>query len=386
MPLETDRRVRTEAAALRSEGWDVSVICPRAGGEGARSTLDGVEVYAYPPAPPTTGTASFVAEFAYAWLQTARLSVSVYRRQPFSVLQACNPPDTYWLLGLLWRPAGVRFVFDQHDLCPEVYQAKFDRQGALYRGLLMLERASYRSADRVLAPNRSYREVALQRGGVPESRVSVVMSSPKPTMRRGDPEPELRGGFEHMVCYVGIMGPQDGVDRLLEAAHHVVWVRGRTDVRFALLGYGDSLESLRQQAHDLGLDDAVVFTGRVLHSELTRWLSTSHIGVTPDPPSQFNDLSTMNKTLEYMAHELPVVASDLLETRRAAADAAVYVQTPQEMGDAIVELLDDPDRRRRMGAEGRRRIEGELAWEHQRSRLVRAYDRLVPRQVSEASP
>lgn len=379
MPLATDRRVQTEALALREQGWRVSVICPRADDEPARFDLNGVEVYAYPPPPPTEGVLSFVVEFIYAWLQAARLSLIVSGRQSFQVLQACNPPDTYWLLALLWRPAGVRFVFDQHDLCPELYEARFRERDLLYRLLLALERASYAVADHVLAPNLSYRDVALQRGGVADDRVSVVMSSPDPTvMRRGVERPELRGGARHLVCYVGIMGPQDGVDRLLSAAHRIVHVHGRNDVRFALLGYGDSMASLQRQAAELDLTREVVFTGRVDHTEIHRWLSTGDVGVTPDPKSDFNDRSTMNKTLEYMAYQMPVVATDLMETRRTAGAAAVYVDTEEEMAQAILGLLADPQRRTAMGEEGRRRIEAQLAWHHQRSRLLQAYDRLVP--------
>ena len=380
IPFALDRRVRSEASALREAGWRVSVICPRGKGEAKDFELDGVHVHTYRPAPTTRGLLSFVLEFAYAWLQTARLSLRVRRRHGFDVLQACNPPDTYWLLGLFWKPAGVRFVFDQHDLCPEVYEAKFDKRGILHRVLRVLERCSYAVADHVLTPNDSYRDVSLERGGVSPEKVSVVMSSPDPSrMRRGRATPDFRHGARHLVCYVGIMGPQDGVDRLLRATHHLVHVMGRTDVHIGLLGYGDSLEDLRRQSRQLGLERRVTFTGRVDQAEIHRWLSTADVGVTPDPYNDFNDRSTMNKTLEYMAHEVPVVATDLLETRRSAGAAAFYVRTEEQMAEAIDRLLDDPEQRREMALAGRRRIEGPLAWCHQAKVLAYVYASLIGR-------
>jgi glycosyltransferase involved in cell wall biosynthesis len=378
IPFALDRRVRSEAAALGAAGWHVSVICPQDATDPQTFILDGVRVYTYPPAGPTRGSFSFAVEFIYSWFQTARLSLRVWRGPGFDVLQACNPPDTYWLLGLFWKAAGVQFMFDQHDLCPEVYEAKFGKRGMLYRGLRLLERCAYLAADHVIVPNSSYQEVALRRGRVAQERVSVVMSTPDANiMRPGVPTPKLRFGARYLVCYVGIMAPQDGVDRLLRAAHHLVHVIGRIDCHFALLGYGDSFEELRWQSTSLGLDEYVTFTGRVGQAEVHKWLSTADVGVTPDSKNDFNDRSTMNKTLEYMAHEVPVVASDLLETRRSAGSAAVYVRTEVEMAQAIDELLNDPARRRRMGLAGRELIEGPLAWRHQAMNLVCAYNTLA---------
>ncbi|MFZ5870953.1 MAG: glycosyltransferase family 4 protein, partial [Actinomycetota bacterium] len=319
--------------------------------------------------------------FAVCWLRTARLSVRVARSEGFEVLQACNPPDTYWLLGLLWKSlAGKAFVFDQHDLCPEVYEARFARRGVLHRGLLALEQATYRVADQVIAPNPGYAEVAMTRGHVKPARVSIVMSTPDARrMVRGEVEPALRRGRRHLACYVGVMGPQDGVDRLVEAIHHYVNVLGRTDCHFGLIGFGDSLAALRERVVALGLGKWVTFTGRVGHDELGRWLSTASVGFTPDPPNEFNHRSTMNKTLEYMAHGVPVIATDLRETRRCAGDAARYTGDgePAEVARALAELLDDPARRRQMGRVGRVRIERELAWETQAASYLSVIDRAL---------
>ncbi|WEV76939.1 glycosyltransferase family 4 protein [Janibacter cremeus] len=381
LPFRLDRRVRTECRALHEAGYTVSVICPKEEPhEADLHRIDQVDVHSYRAFESGGGTFSYVWEFASSFLHTSRLSLRIHRTKPFRVVQACNPPDTYWLLGALWQLRGRAFVYDQHDLCPEVFEARFGRRGPMHSALLWLERQTYRVADRVISPNPAYREIAVQRGRVPEHRTSVVMSTPDPDqMRRGDPHPQLRGSLEHLVCYVGIMGPQDGVDHLLEAIDVFVHDLGRKDTRFALLGFGDSHEALRAECTARGLDAWVTFTGRVDHEEIGRWLSTADVGVTPDPPSEFNHRSTMNKTLEYMAHEVAVVAVDLRETRRCAGEAAVYVSgtDPREAAQAISDLLDDPARRGDMGRIGRARIEHELAWALQAEAYVRVFDDLT---------
>lgn len=384
LPFRIDRRVRSECRALTDAGYRVSVVCPQENpDEPARFQIDETTVHSYAPPPESRGLAGYVREFVVCWWRTARASGRVHRDAPFQVIQACNPPDTYWLLAMLWRlRRGVRFVYDQHDLCPEVYIAKFGRRGLLYRALLLLERATYRSADHVISTNGSYQQIAQGRGRVDPRRSSVVMSTPDAgRMRRGDLEPGARDQAKHLVAYVGIMGTQDGVDRLLAAAEHVVHHCGRTDVRFALLGFGDALEDLRADCTRRGLDPWVQFTGKVDHVAIGRWLSSADLGVTPDPPNEFNDRSTMNKTLEYMAHELPVVATDLTETRRSAGDAGRYVAgtDPAALGDAILEILDDPDRAREMGRIGRARIVGELSWRRQAETYVGVFDRITGR-------
>jgi glycosyltransferase involved in cell wall biosynthesis len=382
LPVLIDRRVWSECQALREAGYQVSVICPAGADDEPRYRLvDGVHVHSYPAPPPSEGLRGYVTEFVVCWLRTAAASVRVARREGFDVMQACNPPDTFWLLGLLWKVlAGKRFVFDQHDLCPEVYEAKFAKRGWLHRGLLLLERATYATADHVISTNPSYQEIALTRGHVPLERTTVVMSAPDPAvMKRGESVEELRHGREHLVCYVGVMGHQDGVDGLVEAIDHYVHHLGRRDAHFALLGFGDCLPQLRAQVTRLGLDEWVTFTGRVEQRELGRWLSTADVGVTPDPPSEFNHRSTMNKTLEYMAHEVAVVATDLRETRRCAQDAAEYVAdgVPAGIAQAVARLLDDPERRRRMAKDGRYRIENGLDWPSQAEHYVGVYRRVL---------
>ncbi len=386
LSVPLDRRVWLECQALVAAGHQVSVICPRDEGQPAHRTLDGVRIHTYRPPKPRSGVLGYMAEFVYCWLRTAVLSLHVQRNEGFDVLQACNPPDTYWLLGRIWRLlARKRFVYDQHDLNPEVYVAKFGRTDALHRGLLWLERRTYASADHVISTNESYREIATTRGGVPMRATTIVRSAPDPErMRREEPVPELRHGREHLVCYLGIMGFQDGVDRLLDAVDHYVHVLGRTDAHFGLMGFGDCLEDLRAQATRLGLDEYVTFTGKVGAPEIARWLSTADLGVTPDPVNPFNDKSTMNKTLEYMAYELPVVGFDLTENRRSAGDAGVVVPDDDAPGlaRAIAGLLDDPERRARMGALGRKRIEDVMNWGAQVEPYVAVFDGLEERAPS----
>lgn len=381
LPLRLDRRVRHEAQALVRAGYAVSVICPKEEPEEVDvHDLDGVRVYSYPVLESTGGLLSYVWEFATCLVRATCLTLRIHRVRPFDVLQACNPPDTYWPLAVYWKLRGRPFVFDQHDLCPEVYEARFGPNKLIGSALLWHERQTYRVADRVISPNPGYREIACGRGGVLPQHSAVVMSTPDPhLMRRGPEHPELRHSFDHLVCYVGIMGPQDGVDNFIAAINVFVHELGRHDTHFALLGFGDSADSIRAECTSRGLDRWVTFTGRVDHEEISRWLSTADLGVTPDPPNEFNDRSTMNKTLEYMAHEVPVLAVDLRETRRCAQDAAVYVSGTSrlEAARAMSDLLDDPVRRHRMGQRGRARIEGELAWQIQAKEYVGVFDALT---------
>lgn len=380
LSVPLDRRVWQECRALTAAGYGVSVICPKGPGEASFELLEGVRIHRYTPPPVAKGFAGYAGEFAYCWLRTAALSVKVARQEGFDAIQACNPPDTYWALALPYKLTGTRFVFDQHDLNPEVYASRFGKaEGLLYNGLLALERATYKVADHVISTNESYRNVALGRGKQSPEGVSVVRSGPDATtMVRGEPVPELRKGRKHLLAYLGIMGPQDGVDGVLHAMRRLVDA-GRDDAHLALLGFGDCLEDLKVLATELDLDDYVTFTGRVGPTEIRDYLSTASVGLSPDPLSPLNDVSTMNKTLEYMAFELPVVAFDLKETQVSAGDAAVYVPDGDFDGyaAAVSELLDDEERRREMGQRGRRRIEDEFAWQHQAPRYVEVFRSLL---------
>jgi glycosyltransferase involved in cell wall biosynthesis len=381
LPVPFDRRVWLECQALVAAGRQVAVICPKADGDPGYEKIDSVHLYKYSAPSAGRGLASFAWEFAYSFVVTLLLSVRVFARHRFDVIQACNPPDTFWALALLYRPFGVRFVYDQHDLCPELYRSRFAGGSAtVHRVLVALEAATYRVADEVIVTNASYKATALTRGRVPESRVTIVRTGPDPSvLKRVPPRPEHRRGREHLVVYLGVMGPQDGVDLVVQAAALLVGPMGRDDIAFTLIGAGDCFGELRRLTAELDLEDFVQFTGRAPDPLVAEILSSADIGLCPDPKNPLNDVSTMNKTMEYMAFGLPVVAFDLTETRVSAGDAAVYAE-PNDVAafaQAIVGLIDDPATRQLMASTGRRRVEDVLAWSHQRPRYVGVYDRFV---------
>jgi glycosyltransferase involved in cell wall biosynthesis len=382
LPVPFDRRVWLECRALRAAGYEVSVVCPKGNGDPSYAELEGVHLYKYAAFPPITRQVMFLAEYAYSILASFALLLRAWRRRPFSVVQVCNPPDVLWAAAFPFQLLfGVRLVFDQHDLCPELYQSRFDSPADLpHKALLLTEKITYKLASQVISTNESYRKVAMTRGGKRAEDVTVVRTGPDPSrMRRGDVEPELRRGYEYLLVYIGVMGPQDGVDIALRALEHIVHVRGRTNVALTLIGDGDAGPDLRRLAVELKLDEYVHFTGRAPDELVTQLMSTADVGLSPDPKNPLNDVSTMNKTMEYMAHELPVVAFDLVETRVSAGEAALYA-TPNEIdayADLVLELLDDDVRRKQMGAAGRRRVEEVLAWQHQIAPYVGVHDRLT---------
>jgi glycosyltransferase involved in cell wall biosynthesis len=384
LPVPFDRRVWLECQALIAANYDVTVICPKGKGDPGHHVIDGVMLLKYRPYAPGGGPLGFVVEYAYSFLATAWLVLRARRAGRFDVFQACNPPDIFWPIARwLRRRDRTRFVFDHHDLCPELYDSRFPDGSALpRRGLVALERATFRTADHVVSTNASYAEMAIRRGGKASTDVTVVRTGPDgERMRKRAAVPALRRGRRHLVAYIGVMGPQDGVDLAVRAAAHVVHELGRDDISFTFMGGGDSHQDLVALRNELGLADYLELPGRVPDETVLDVLSTADIGLSPDPKNPLNDLSTMNKTLEYMAFGLPVVAYDLKETRVSAGNAAVYV----ESGDvpayarAIVELLDDEDRRVEMGRTGRLRIEEELGWPYSREAYIGVFDAIVGR-------
>ncbi|MGH3914197.1 MAG: glycosyltransferase family 4 protein [Pseudonocardiaceae bacterium] len=382
LPVPFDRRVWLECQALRTAGYEVSVVCPKGKGDPDYAELDGVHLFKYRAFPPITRQVMFLAEYAYSILATLGGLIRAWRRRPFGTVQVCNPPDVLW--AAVWPFMvlfGVRMVYDQHDLCPELYKSRFATPAALpYRALLLAERITYRLSKHVIATNDSYRRVALDRGGKHPADVTVVRTGPDPNrMRRGEPDAALRRGHDHLLVYLGVMGPQDGVDLALRAMDHIVHIRGRTDVALTLIGDGDAGAELRRLATELGLDGYVEFTGRAPDELVARLLSTADVGLSPDPKNPLNDVSTMNKTMEYMAFELPVVAFDLIETRVSAGDGAVYAEPNrvEDFADKILDLLADEVRRKQLGTVGRRRVTDVLAWRHQIPPYVGVYDRLT---------
>ena len=382
LPVPFDRRVWLECQALISAGYRVAVVCPKGSGDPDYEVIDTVELYKYRPYAPGGSKLSFVVEYVYSFLATARQTLKARRVGRFAVVQACNPPDIFWPIALALRWIDrTKFVFDHHDLCPELFQSRFPGDPTLpYRGLLALERRTHRTADHVISTNDSYRDIAIRRSGKASQDVTVVRTGPDPDkLKRGPEDPELRRGRKHLAAYIGVMGPQDGVDIVVRAADIVVREMGRKDIAFTLIGSGDCFNELVALRDELKLNGHVEFTGRAPDDLVKKIMSTADVGLSPDPKNPLNDVSTMNKTMEYMAFELPVVAFDLRETRVSAASAAVYV-TPndvREYAKAIVDLMDDEAARVQLAKVGRTRVEDELAWEYQKRAYLGVYERLT---------
>jgi glycosyltransferase involved in cell wall biosynthesis len=382
LPVPFDRRVWLECKALVADGHEVAVVCPKGNGDPAYQVVDTVKLYKYRPYAPGDSKLGFIAEYAYSFLGTAWLTLKARRSGRFAVMQACNPPDIFWPIALVLRLLDrTQFVFDHHDLCPELYESRFSDGPKLpYKALRALESRTHRTADHVISTNESYRNIAITRSGKSPGDVTIVRSGPDPQrLRRGQARPELRRGRTYLAAYIGVMGPQDGVDIVLRAAAFVVNELHREDIAFTLIGSGDCFDDLVALRDQLGLAGQVEFTGRVPDELVADILSTADVGLSPDPKNPLNDVSTMNKTMEYMAFELPVVAFDLRETRVSGGDAGVYV-TPNDVHEyaaAIVDLMDDESRRSLLGKLGRARVEQELAWSHQERAYVGVYRRLL---------
>jgi glycosyltransferase involved in cell wall biosynthesis len=377
LPVPFDRRVWQEARALAEAGYQVSVICPKMGMfQLAHETLEGIEIYRH-WIWEASGPLEYVLEYTWALISELALALKVYRKAPFRILHACNPPDSIFLIGWILKPLGVRFIFDHHDLNPELFEAKFmSKAGVLYRLVRLAERLSYRTARVSIAPNESYREIAIQRGGMRPERTFVVRSTPDlETSPPGRICPELKEGRPHLVVYRGVMGPQDGVDLLIESIAVIVQMRGLEHSTFALIGNGTELPRLKAMASQIGLEAVIRFPGRVPNQELADYITTADVCVAPDPKNPMNDKSTMNKVLEYMAYGRPVVLYDLTEGRRAAGGAALYARPndPSDFAQLVMELLDSELLRRKLGEAGRRRIEQNLNWRLEKLQLLEAY-------------
>jgi glycosyltransferase involved in cell wall biosynthesis len=381
LPCPFDRRVWQEARTLSAAGYLVSIICPKAPGfEKGFEDIDGIHIHRHWLPKEADGALGYALEYSVALLMEFWLSLKVAFGRGFDVLQACNPPDTIFLIGGFYKLFGKKFVFDHHDINPELYEAKFGRKGWGRRLLLFLERMSFRTADLVISTNESYRNIAVNRGGKDPADIVVVRSGPDlARIRRVPPNPALKKGRKYLVGYVGVMGKQEGIDLLLQAVQLIVRHLQRTDIHFGLVGGGTELPAMKQLARTLGVADYVTFTGRAPDAELLEMLNTADICVNPDRANDMNDRSTMNKIMEYMALGKPIVQFDLTEGRVSAGDASWYAR-PNDVADLaqkMVALLADEDQRNRMGAMGRHRVEHALSWQHEAPRLLAAYDNLL---------
>jgi glycosyltransferase involved in cell wall biosynthesis len=379
-----DTRVRQEALALASAGLGVSVICPRDTTQDGCSAffevVDGIPVYRYWQPWQGESPLTYMLEYTGALLCTFFLLIWVWMRHGFDVLHAATPPDLFFLIAAPFKLLGKKFVFDQHDLSPEMFEAKFGQRTFAYRVLLWLERLSYRLADLVIVTNQSFYRIALERGKVDPANLCVVRNGPDlDKFRPVSPRPGLKRGAAALAVYVGVMNRQDGVDHVIRAAEYIVNVRGRKDVRFALVGSGPCVDELRRLTRSLGVEPHVDFAGWLGDEDLLAYLSTADICLVPDPPVRLNQLSTMVKVMEYMCCGKPIVSHDLVETRFSAGTAALYVKDDSvSFGNAVLELADNCELRNRLGEAGLERVRTELHWGRSKDILLKAYERLYP--------
>lgn len=382
LPVPFDRRVWMEARALREAGYGVTVVCPRtAAYPAAHERLEGIDILRHPLSLEAVSPRGYLREYAEALYWESRLALLADHRRRVDVVQICNPPDVLFLSGgLLKLLSGAALVFDQHDIGPELYETKYERQDVFYRGLVWAERATFAAADVVISTNQTYRDIALGRGHKSPEDVFIVRNGPDlARFVEMPPDPAYKRGREFLVGYVGTMGEQEGIDHLLRVARAITLEQGRTDIGFCIVGGGPALEGLRTMCTSMGLDEAVEFTGRVSDEELLARLSTCDVCVNPDPKTSFNDASTMTKIMDYMALRKPVVQYDVVEGRRSAGEASLYARGDDEADFAakITQLIDDPEARERMGRVGRERMETTLEWRLQIPNLLAAYERAI---------
>ena len=379
LTVPLDRRVWQEARTLKEAGYTVSVVCPTGGKYTAPyEVLEGIHVFRHPLPYEADGALGYALEYSWALAWEFALSVKAYWKVGFDVVQACNPPDLLFLIAGFWKYLfGKRFVFDHHDINPELFEAKFGRQDRFHRLLLWLEKLTFKTADVSIATNETFKEIAIKRGGMPPERVFIVRSIPDLTrFKRIAPKIELKNGRKYLIGYVGIMGAQDGVDLLVEAMDDLVNAKGRRDVQCLIVGSGTELPRLQAMVAKKALNDFVTFSGFLSGEPLLQAFSTFDIGVIPDPKNTYNDKISMNKVFEYMTLGIPFVAFDLMETRKASGEAALYAANndSSDLAAKMARVLDDADLRGALSEEGTSRATALLKWESERARLLAAYE------------
>lgn len=378
LPAPFDRRVWQEASTLKKNGADVSIICPKMKGYNkSYEVIDGIEIYRHPLPFEANGALGYLLEYSTAIFWEFFLSCKVYLKKRFHVIHGCNPPDLIFLTALFFKLFGVKYVFDHHDINPELYIAKFDRKDFFYKLMIWFEKLTFKTANYSIATNESYKEIAIRRGGMEPNKVQVVRSGPSLKRLKLMPPTEThKNGKKYLVGYVGVIGEQEGLDILLESAKYIRTFRD--DVQFGIVGGGTDLEKIKQLSSDMGLDDIVRFYGRVSDQELLEVLNTADVCVNPDKPSEMNNLSTMNKIMEYMALKKPIVQFDLKEGRASALEASLYAKHNdiKDFADKICYLLDNKEERQRMGEFGYNRVLNELSWSYEEKNLVSIYKKV----------
>ncbi|HMU45697.1 MAG TPA: glycosyltransferase family 4 protein [Chitinophagaceae bacterium] len=379
LPLPFDRRVWQEANTLAENGAKVSIICPKMKGyTKSYEKINGIDIYRHPLPVEANGFMGYIAEYFLAFFWEFILSWKIFFKKRFHVIQGCNPPDTIFFVAFFFKIFGVKYVFDHHDISPELYIAKYNKKGFFYRMLLLMERLTFITANFSIATNESYKEIAIRRGKMPEGKVQVVRSGPKlDRLKLTKGNEKYKKGRRFLVGYVGVIGAQEGLDLLLDSVKYII--SKRTDVQFAIVGGGTDLEQIKKMSTELELNDYVDFYGRVEDATLVDVLNTSDVCVNPDRPTIMNDLSTMNKIMEYMALRKPIVQYDLKEGRFSAQHASLYADNTNttDFAEKIIWLLDHPEQRKEMGEFGYNRVVNELSWEYESKKLVNFYKRVL---------
>lgn len=381
LPVPLDRRVWLEATALHQAGYQVSVLCPK--GKGwleSHEVIEGIHIYRYPEPPEAhAGAVAYAREYLHAIWHWFRLAPTIRRERGFDVIQGCNPPDLIFLLALWYRWRGVRYVFDHHDVCPELFEAKFGKRGFLYGVMRVLERITFACARVSIATNESFRRIAVDRGRMKPEDVFVVRSAPRiDKFLPGLGNPAYRKGAKTVLGYVGVIGQQEGMDLLVIAVEHLVKRMGHGDLHAVIVGFGPHLDEVKADVARRGLEGYFTFTGPLFGEALLEALNAVDIGLSPDPKNAMNDISTMNKVMEYMALGKPVVQFDLTEGRASAGEASLYARAndPVDFAERVAELISDPARGAEMGRLGRARVLERLSWEHSVPALLAAYERV----------
>ena len=384
VPSPFDRRVWQEATTLKKSGYEVSIICPTGKGYDKRyEVIDGIHIYRHWLPLEGRGALGYAIEYSTALFWEFFLAWKVLFTRGFDVIHACNPPDNIFLIGGFFKLLGKKFLFDHHDINPELYEAKFGRRDIFYKTMLLWERWSFQLADVSIATNESYKKIAIERGGMRPDRVFVVRSGPMlDRLKIVPPVENLKQGRKYLVGYVGVMGRQEGIDYLLRSVQHIVFTMGRKDIHFGLVGGGTSLDEMKEYSRELRVAEYVTFTGRVSDELLLEMLNTADVCVNPDVVNEMNDKSTMNKIMEYMALGKPIVQFDLTEGRYSAQEASLYAKAndPIDMAEKIVSLLDNPELCKKMGNAGRERVQNQLEWKYEVPKLLKAYETLFANQ------
>ena len=379
LPVPFDRRVWQEANTLKDNGARVSIICPKMKDYTASyEVINGIEIYRHYLPFEARGTVGYLLEYSVALFWQFFLSWRIYFKRRFQVIHGCNPPDLIFLVAICFKFFGVKYVFDHHDINPELYIAKFNKKGFFYKMMVLFERLTFATADFSIATNESYKAIAISRGKMAEDKIQVIRSGPKlDRLKLLPPDNQFFKGKKYLVGYVGVIGEQEGIDLLLESVKFIVSVR--KDVQFAIVGGGSDLEKTKQLSSNYGLNDYVDFYGRVPDDLLIAILNSADICVNPDKPTEMNNLSTMNKIMEYMALKKPVVQYDLKEGRFSAQEASLYARGGDtiDFANKIIQLVDDPELRTKMGTYAYNRVLNELSWDYEKEKLIKFYSRIL---------